>query len=228
SPLRSLRRILRLGPGAAGGEAVPDAVRAARRRRARRRDPRGARGRRHDPEALRQRHPAGAGRVLRRHLRRQAGLRADRLRRRIPLASAGGDHPPRSRALPPGRADGRRELLMKTVRTDVLIIGTGFGAAAPALRLAQAGFKVTMIEKGPRVQTADFRQTSDPKYLLKYLRGTPGDHLSLTYAEARWAAGRGSTRWSPCGRRPSHSTRWTRRAADSGRKGWTVRRSTPT
>ena len=28
---------------------------------------------------------------------------------------------------------------MKTVHTDVLIIGTGFGAAAPALRLAQAG-----------------------------------------------------------------------------------------
>jgi choline dehydrogenase-like flavoprotein len=73
---------------------------------------------------------------------------------------------------------------MKTVHTDVLIIGTGFGAAAPALRLAEAGVKVTMIEKGPRVQTADFRQTSDPKYLLKYLRGTPGDHLSLTYAEA--------------------------------------------
>jgi len=73
---------------------------------------------------------------------------------------------------------------MKTLHTDVLIIGTGFGAAAPALRLAQAGAKVTMIEKGPRVQTADFRQTSDPRYLLKYLRGTPGDHLSLTYAEA--------------------------------------------
>lgn len=73
---------------------------------------------------------------------------------------------------------------MKTIRTDVLVIGTGFGAAAPALRLAQAGARVVMIEKGPRVQTADFRQTSDPKYVLKYLKGTPGDHLHLTYAEA--------------------------------------------
>src|SRR2546422_1524803 len=63
---------------------------------------------------------------------------------------------------------------MKTIQTDVLVIGTGFGAAAPALRLAQAGAKVVMIEKGPRVQTADFRQTSDPKYVLKYLKGTPG------------------------------------------------------
>src|SRR2546425_3917011 len=73
---------------------------------------------------------------------------------------------------------------MKTIQTDVLVIGTGFGAAAPALRLAQAGAKVVMIEKGPRVQTADFRQTSDPKYVLKYLKGTPGDSLKLTYAEA--------------------------------------------
>src|SRR5437867_75337 len=73
---------------------------------------------------------------------------------------------------------------MKTICTDVLVIGTGFGAAAPALRLAEAGAKVIMIEKGPRVQTADFRQTSDPKYILKYLQGTPGDNLKLTYAEA--------------------------------------------
>src|SRR5207237_9800670 len=76
------------------------------------------------------------------------------------------------------------EATMQTVHTDVLIIGTGFGAAAPALRLAEAGAKVVMVEKGPKVQTADFRQTSDPQYLLKYIQGTPGDHLSLTYAEA--------------------------------------------
>src|SRR2546428_13235018 len=73
---------------------------------------------------------------------------------------------------------------MKTGHTHDLINGTGCGAAAPGLLLAQASAKVTMIEKGPRVQTADFRQTSDPRYLLKYLRGTPGDQLILTYAEA--------------------------------------------
>lgn len=73
---------------------------------------------------------------------------------------------------------------MQAVHTDVLVIGTGFGAAAPALRLAEAGARVVLIEKGPKVQTADFRQTSDPQYLLKYLKGTRGDHLSLTYAEA--------------------------------------------
>ncbi len=73
---------------------------------------------------------------------------------------------------------------MRTVRTDVVVIGTGFGGAAPALRLAAAGARVVMLEKGPRVATADFRQTSDPRYVLRYLRSVPGDHLSLTYAEA--------------------------------------------
>jgi choline dehydrogenase-like flavoprotein len=73
---------------------------------------------------------------------------------------------------------------MESRTTDVLVIGSGFGAAAPALRLAEAGYRVTMLEKGPRVDREDFRQTQDPKYLLEYLKGLTGDHLNLTYAEA--------------------------------------------
>ena len=73
---------------------------------------------------------------------------------------------------------------MSVMRTDVLVIGSGFGAAAPALRLAAAGLSVVMVEKGPHIDhLADFRQTQDPQYLLKYLHGLSGDHLSLTYAE---------------------------------------------
>jgi choline dehydrogenase-like flavoprotein len=73
---------------------------------------------------------------------------------------------------------------MRIVETDVLIIGTGFGAAAPALRLAKAGFRVTMVEKGPRIDPhKDFKQTQDPKYVLEYLKGMEGDNLSVTYAE---------------------------------------------
>ena len=75
---------------------------------------------------------------------------------------------------------------METRLTDVLVIGSGFGAAAPALRLAQAGWSVTILEKGPRIGPGGeaFRQTQDPKYLLRYLKGLSGDHLGLTYAEA--------------------------------------------
>lgn len=74
---------------------------------------------------------------------------------------------------------------MRPVETDVLVIGSGFGAAAPALRLAEAGHRVVVIEKGPRLDPfRDFRQTQDPGYIRRYLKGLAGDRLNLTYAEA--------------------------------------------
>jgi enediyne biosynthesis protein E9 len=73
---------------------------------------------------------------------------------------------------------------MITKQTEVLVVGSGFGALAPALRLALAGLQVTILEKGPRLGPEDFRQTQDPKYLLKYLKGIGSEHLGLTYAEA--------------------------------------------
>ncbi len=74
---------------------------------------------------------------------------------------------------------------MRTVETDVLVIGSGFGAAPAALRLADVGLRVIVLEKGPRINPySDFRQTQDPKYLLRYLHGMSGRNLSLTYAEA--------------------------------------------
>lgn len=73
---------------------------------------------------------------------------------------------------------------MTVTTTDVLVIGTGFGAAAPALRLAQAGLRVVMLEKGPHINPfKDFRQTQDPKYILRYIKGLSGDHVNFTYAE---------------------------------------------
>jgi choline dehydrogenase-like flavoprotein len=74
---------------------------------------------------------------------------------------------------------------MRIKETDVLIIGSGFGGAAPALRLSRAGWKVAVLEKGPRLDPyRDFKQTQDPRYLLKYLKGKSGKNLNLTYAEA--------------------------------------------
>jgi choline dehydrogenase-like flavoprotein len=74
---------------------------------------------------------------------------------------------------------------MRTLETDVLVIGSGFGGAAPALRLARAGLRVQVVEKGPRLDpVSDFRRTQDPKYLLRFLKGVPGEHLDLTFAEA--------------------------------------------
>lgn len=67
----------------------------------------------------------------------------------------------------------------------MLVVGSGFGAAAPAMRLAEAGFGVMVVEKGPDLDPArDFRQTQDPPYLLRYLKGLSGDHLGFGYVEA--------------------------------------------
>jgi len=74
---------------------------------------------------------------------------------------------------------------MRTLQTDALVIGSGFGAAAPALRLSEAGCSVLMLEKGGNiVSETDFRQTNDPKYLLRYLKGVSGDSVAFSYAEA--------------------------------------------
>ncbi len=74
---------------------------------------------------------------------------------------------------------------MSAIESDVLIIGSGFGAAAPALRLSQAGLRVTVLEKGPHLEVpGDFKQTQDPKYLQQYLTGLSGDNINFTYAQA--------------------------------------------
>ncbi len=73
---------------------------------------------------------------------------------------------------------------MRTLHTEILVIGSGFGAAAPALRLGQAGCSVLVLEKGGNIDPEkDFRQTNDPKYLLHYLKGTSSDNVGFTYAE---------------------------------------------
>jgi choline dehydrogenase-like flavoprotein len=73
---------------------------------------------------------------------------------------------------------------METRQTDVLVIGSGFGAAAPALRLSEAGCRVLIVEKGPDIAPEkDFRQTNDPKYLLHYLKGVSSGSIAFTYAE---------------------------------------------
>lgn len=74
---------------------------------------------------------------------------------------------------------------MRTIVTDVLIVGSGFGAAAPALRLSRAGYRVVIVEKGPALDPhREFRQTQDPGYVTQYIKGLSGDHLNATYAEA--------------------------------------------
>ena len=73
---------------------------------------------------------------------------------------------------------------MKTLNTEVLIIGSGFGAAPPALHFCERGYDVLLIEKGDNITPeSDFKQTMDPKYLLKYIKSLKGDGIQFTFAE---------------------------------------------
>ena len=74
---------------------------------------------------------------------------------------------------------------MTTIETDALVVGSGFGAATVAARLARAGWRVFVLEKGPRLDPLrDFRRTQSPAYLRRYLKSTSSRTLGLTYAEA--------------------------------------------
>ena len=58
--------------------------------------------------------------------------------------------PPR----PPGSAD------LADLRADVLVVGSGFGGSVAALRLAEKGYRVVVLEAGRRFRDEDFARTS--------------------------------------------------------------------
>ena len=106
---------------------------------------------------------------------------------------------------------------MKTITTDVAVIGSGFGGSVVARRLQEAGHQVTVLEKGPRIDPyADFQQTQDPKTVLKYIHNVNSEGLALTYAEA---LGGGSGFYEMASIRTPHQVfNW--RDPDTGERVW--------
>lgn len=62
-------------------------------------------------------------------------------------------------------------------RADVVIIGSGFGGSTAALRFAQSGKKVVVLEMGEKWSTDDFEHTQDPKYISRLFRDYPSNYL---------------------------------------------------
>ena len=56
---------------------------------------------------------------------------------------------------------------MATEKTDVVIVGVGAAGGILAAELAKAGMKVTGLERGPRLATADFAQLDELRYFQR-------------------------------------------------------------
>lgn len=54
-------------------------------------------------------------------------------------------------------------------RFDAVIVGSGYGGTIPATRLAQAGMRVLVLERGERFATTDLRQSDDPRYITQVI-----------------------------------------------------------
>ncbi|GHG83255.1 FAD-dependent oxidoreductase [Streptomyces griseocarneus] len=70
--------------------------------------------------------------------------------------------------------------MSSTERTDVLVVGSGFGGAIAAYHLAAGGASVTVLERGPWLEGADFEQ--DYKLGSSYTRAfdfVVGDGMSV-------------------------------------------------
>ena len=110
----------------------------------------------------------------------------------------------------------------RTVDTDVLVIGSGAGGSVAALELAAAGRRVTVLEEGPRADTAALAAASPAENMRTLYRnggltpvlGTP----TIAYGEGRAVGGttlvNGGLLWEPP---PALLARW---AAVSGIDGY--------
>jgi cholesterol oxidase len=70
------------------------------------------------------------------------------------------------------------DLRMKSKCADVVIIGSGFGGSIAALRFAQSGKEVVVLEMGEKWSNDHFKHTQDPKYIFRLYRDYPSSYLS--------------------------------------------------
>ena len=103
---------------------------------------------------------------------------------------------------------------MRTEEVDVLVVGSGFGGAVTACRLAPRS-RVLVLEKGKRWRPEEFEQSFDPFYLSRLYDIWPGPNLGIVTGTG---VGGGSLVYSMVSlRTPSAAFDWT---DPSGRRFW--------
>lgn len=58
------------------------------------------------------------------------------------------------------RCQGQRQEVLVTYDADFIVIGSGFGGSVAALRLAEKGYRVLVVESGRRFRTQDYASTN--------------------------------------------------------------------
>lgn len=72
---------------------------------------------------------------------------------------------------------------------DFAIIGSGYGGFIPALRLAEAGFSVAVLEKGREFSDSDFKQSYSPAYFRKLYDCWYSDDYNAFFTTSRILGG---------------------------------------
>jgi choline dehydrogenase-like flavoprotein len=103
----------------------------------------------------------------------------------------------------------------REIHTEVLVIGSGAGGATTAVRLAEAGRTVTVVEEGPRVDPDALEPFSLDEMVAKYRhRGGAGalGQTPIAYTEGRCVGGSTEVNSGLWHRLPSELTeQWRRR-----------------
>jgi len=101
---------------------------------------------------------------------------------------------------------------MREIQAEVLVIGSGAGGATTAVRLAEAGRNVTVLEEGPRVDPDAFEPFSLEEMVAKYRHGGGAAALGapmIAYTEGRCVGGSTEVNSGLWHRLPSELTeRW--------------------
>lgn len=105
---------------------------------------------------------------------------------------------------------------MPTENVDVVIIGSGYGGSIPAARLAEAGLRVVVLERGARLATSDLRQSDAPAY-IQTMTDVVVSSRNIAYRTGKLVGGASIPMDGAMFRMPQHSFET---AETSGRRYW--------